>query len=549
NITEKLTSIIHTSSIKSVDLLVNYTYSDQNLENILLVCTKIIVENDISRTQHWFINNTKCESVKREDEISNALFIRSKSVKEFKELWRLYSCVISENSIETWRIYTVVAMISSSLREYVAGGELFDYLTTKKPNENEARKLFQQLISGVHYCHEHMIVHRDLKPENILLDENCNVKIADFGLSNIMQDGDFLKTSCGSPNYAPPEIISGKSYVGPEVDIWSSGVILYALHVGKLPFDDEHIPTMFHKIKNADYTIPSDIDKDVASLIRKMLTVDPIDRIKIPAIRKSDWFMKFLDPNLFDFTESELNLPSYWAITKVAEKYKTTELEVRNKLMANDPEEPICVAYNFILENTVNQAGMDCSKYFYVASSPIAPFKDFFNSPKPHPDRFFTDTTHVSTSSKQLDRKQKWHLGIRSQNKPVDIMTEVYKALKVLNYEWKIMNNFHIRVRRKNEKSKSFDKIALQLYQADKSSYLLDFKSLDTPVHPDAKRVELMTQKSMLQESPVDNISSFNFDVVSTSTNTSKLPGIRSSCTTLAFLEMCSDIIITLGTT
>ena len=108
-------------------------------------------------------------------------------------------------------------------------------------------------MSGVEYCHRHNVVHRDLKPENLLLDQNLNVKIADFGLSNMMTDGEFLRTSCGSPNYAAPEVISGKLYAGPEVDIWSCGVILYALLCGTLPFDDEHVPTLFRKIKCKNY--------------------------------------------------------------------------------------------------------------------------------------------------------------------------------------------------------------------------------------------------------------------------------------------------------
>lgn len=130
-----------------------------------------------------------------------------------------------------------------------AGGELFDYIVKNgKMREEEARRFFQQIICAVEYCHRHKIVHRDLKPENLLLDEFMNVKIADFGLSNIMTDGNFLKTSCGSPNYAAPEVISGKLYAGPEVDVWSSGVILYVLLCGKLPFDDDYIPTLFKKI-------------------------------------------------------------------------------------------------------------------------------------------------------------------------------------------------------------------------------------------------------------------------------------------------------------
>eukprot|EP00003_Mantamonas_plastica_P000762 TRINITY_DN1058_c0_g1_i7.p1 TRINITY_DN1058_c0_g1~~TRINITY_DN1058_c0_g1_i7.p1 ORF type:complete len:146 (+),score=43.04 TRINITY_DN1058_c0_g1_i7:289-726(+) len=94
--------------------------------------------------------------------------------------------------------------------EYVSGGELFDYIVNNgKLSEPEARVFFQQIISGVAYCHNYMVVHRDLKPENLLLDSNWNVKIADFGLSNMMKDGDFMRTSCGSPNYAAPEVISG----------------------------------------------------------------------------------------------------------------------------------------------------------------------------------------------------------------------------------------------------------------------------------------------------------------------------------------------------
>jgi serine/threonine protein kinase len=142
--------------------------------------------------------------------------------------------------------------------EYVSEGELFDFIVEKgRLSEGDARRFFQQFISGVEYCHRHMVVHRDLKPENLLLDQDFNLKIADFGLSNMMRDGYFLKTSCGSPNYAAPEVISGKLYAGPEVDVWSCGVILYALLCGSLPFDDENIPNLFKKIKGASAALCS----------------------------------------------------------------------------------------------------------------------------------------------------------------------------------------------------------------------------------------------------------------------------------------------------
>ena len=175
--------------------------------------------------------------------------------------------------------------------EYVKAGELFDYIVEKgRLHEDEGRKFFQQIISGVEYCHRNMVVHRDLKPENLLLDGKKNVKIADFGLSNLMRDGRFLKTSCGSPNYAAPEVISGKMYSGPEVDVWSCGVILYALLCGSLPFDDENIPNLFKKIKGGVYTLPSHLSAGARDLIPRMLVVNPMDRITIPEIRQHPWY-------------------------------------------------------------------------------------------------------------------------------------------------------------------------------------------------------------------------------------------------------------------
>ena len=108
-----------------------------------------------------------------------------------------------------------------------------------------------QLLQGLAYLHQQNIFHRDIKPENLLV-KGDNIKIADFGLANFLMDDNFLDTSCGSPNYAAPEVISGRMYAGPEVDIWSCGVILYALLCGRLPFDDENIPSLFRKIKSND---------------------------------------------------------------------------------------------------------------------------------------------------------------------------------------------------------------------------------------------------------------------------------------------------------
>ena len=183
--------------------------------------------------------------------------------------------------------------------EYVSNGELFDYIVSKgRLAPDEARHFFHQIISGVEYCHYHHIVHRDLKPENLLLDADNNIKIADFGLSNVMRDGEFLRTSCGSPNYAAPEVISGHLYAGPEVDVWSCGVILYALLCGSLPFDDESIPNLFKKIKSGMYSLPSHLSQLARDLIPRMLVVDPMKRITVPDVRQHAWFQQRLPPYL-----------------------------------------------------------------------------------------------------------------------------------------------------------------------------------------------------------------------------------------------------------
>ena len=133
--------------------------------------------------------------------------------------------------------------------EYASGGELFDYIVKRKRlGEEEACRFTQQIISGVEYIHKARICHRDLKPENLLLDDQNNIKIVDFGLSNMYNEGEMLKTACGSPCYAAPEMIAGKRYHGLNSDIWSTGIILYAMTCGYLPFEDPNTSKLYKNI-------------------------------------------------------------------------------------------------------------------------------------------------------------------------------------------------------------------------------------------------------------------------------------------------------------
>lgn len=152
--------------------------------------------------------------------------------------------------------------------EYASGGELFEYIVKrKKLKEQEACKFFQQIISGIEYIHKSGICHRDLKPENLLLDDQSNIKIVDFGLSNTYAPQQTLKTACGSPCYAAPEMIAGKRYHGLGSDIWSCGIILYAMTCGYLPFEDPNTNKLYKKILACDYLIPGFISAQNKDLI------------------------------------------------------------------------------------------------------------------------------------------------------------------------------------------------------------------------------------------------------------------------------------------
>lgn len=191
----------------------------------------------------------------------------------------------------TWCRYLVM--------EFVGNGELFDYITSRgKLKEKEALKFWRQILSAVGYCHTFNICHRDLKPENILLTEDGNIKIADFGMAALRQtDNHWLNTSCGSPHYAAPEVISGSRYQGHKVDIWSMGVILYAMLSGTLPFDHPGpgLAGLLALVKKGKYSMSPHFGSAARDLIARILRLDPQERPTIrqiwqhPLLRKYDY--------------------------------------------------------------------------------------------------------------------------------------------------------------------------------------------------------------------------------------------------------------------
>uniref|UniRef100_A0A674MPQ0 MAP/microtubule affinity-regulating kinase 3 n=1 Tax=Takifugu rubripes TaxID=31033 RepID=A0A674MPQ0_TAKRU len=174
--------------------------------------------------------------------------------------------------------------------EYASGGEVFDYLVAHgRMKEKEARAKFRQIVSAVQYCHQRRIVHRDLKAENLLLDADMNIKIADFGFSNEFTVGSKLDTFCGSPPYAAPELFQGKKYDGPEVDVWSLGVILYTLVSGSLPFDGQNLKELRERVLRGKYRIPFYMSTDCENLLKKLLVLNPVKRGSLEQIMKDHW--------------------------------------------------------------------------------------------------------------------------------------------------------------------------------------------------------------------------------------------------------------------
>ncbi|KAL0834869.1 PREDICTED: CBL-interacting serine/threonine-protein kinase 8 [Brassica oleracea var. oleracea] len=271
----------------------------QNTETGESVAMKIVDRNTI-------LKRKMVDQIKRE--ISIMKLVRHPCVV------RLYEVLASRT-----KIYIIL--------EYITGGELFDKIVRNgRLSEAEARKYFHQLIDGVDYCHSKGVYHRDLKPENLLLDSQGNLKISDFGLSALPEQGvTILKTTCGTPNYVAPEVLSHKGYNGAVADVWSCGVILYVLMAGYLPFDEMDLPTLYSKIDNADFSCPSYFALGAKALIRRILDPNPETRITIAEIRKDEWFAKDYTPvQVIDY--EHVNLDDVYAAFDDPEERKEAQV-------------------------------------------------------------------------------------------------------------------------------------------------------------------------------------------------------------------------------
>mmetsp|Transcript_36335 Transcript_36335/g.84712 ORF Transcript_36335/g.84712 Transcript_36335/m.84712 type:complete len:413 (+) Transcript_36335:39-1277(+) len=337
------------------------------------------------------------------------------------------------------RLFEVIDTLTDIyvITEYIPGGELFDYIAGKgRLSEDESRRFFQQMIAGVDYCHKHLVVHRDLKPENLLLDTHYNIKIADFGLSNIMHDGALLMTSCGSPNYAAPEVISGNSYIGPEVDVWSCGIIMFALLCGSLPFDDEKISNLYKKIQGGVFSFPNYVTDSGKNLINQILTTDPLERITMDEIRKHPWF--------------QIRMPRYLSFPSVKRAQLGHQIIHIDDNIVKIVSEKTKIGKQFISSSLQRGEKTSFTVIYYLIRESLAPF-----------DLITIGTKHSEAERKLLadriyqNNRIDWplgyfwdlSLGIKTFSfNDLAIMAEICRSVKTLGMSWKPLSEFYLQV-------------------------------------------------------------------------------------------------------
>eukprot|EP00039_Didymoeca_costata_P010805 m.146369 g.146369 ORF g.146369 m.146369 type:complete len:848 (+) comp14969_c0_seq4:353-2896(+) len=206
------------------------------------------------------------------------------------------------------RLYDVIHQGTQDMMvlECLPGGELFDYLICRhRLSEREGRVFTRQIVSALDYCHSKGIVHRDLKLENLLLDSNGDIKIADFGFSNIKQDGGLCSTFVGSPAYTAPEILANQNYNGPAADVWSLGVIILTILTGNHPFQDTNVAVKMELIAAAKYTVPDYVSDEARHLILSILKRNPEERLTIKQIAKHQWTTKDMDIPIKEIPEPD----------------------------------------------------------------------------------------------------------------------------------------------------------------------------------------------------------------------------------------------------
>ncbi|MBN3294865.1 MARK3 kinase, partial [Amia calva] len=284
--------------------------------------------------------------------------------------------------------------------EYASGGEVFDYLVAHgRMKEKEARAKFRQIVSAVQYCHQKHIVHRDLKAENLLLDADMNIKIADFGFSNEFTMGNKLDTFCGSPPYAAPELFQGKKYDGPEVDVWSLGVILYTLVSGSLPFDGQNLKELRERVLRGKYRIPFYMSTDCENLLKRFLVLNPAKRGTLEQIMKDRWINAGCEEDeLKPFVEPELDISDQKRIDiMVGMGYSRDEI---HESLARMKYDDITATYLLLGRKSSELEASDSSSSSNLSLAKVRPSSELNNGTGQSPSHHKVQRS-ISSSQKQ----------------------------------------------------------------------------------------------------------------------------------------------------
>lgn len=273
------------------------------------------------------------------------------------------------------------------------------------------------------------------------------------------------------------------------MDVWSCGIILFALLCGSLPFDDQNVTTLFKKIRSGYFKIPTHLSYGAADLVTSMLQVNPVKRITVQQIKDHHWFQQDLPDYLFpqrnqDNTSDTIDLT---VVSEVCQKLGVKMHEVLAAIQTGDPHNQLNVAYHLILDNTTMAhpetvgSSIQTKEWISIIQSKeftqmLTPVKKPYKVPKPKWPPYTSYAVH--TLAPVGFKKSRWHLGIRSQSRPQDIMAEIFRKMKGLNYYWKIINPYHVLVKYDLPSKENLSiKLDLQLYQIDHRNYLLDLKN------------------------------------------------------------------------